>query len=114
MKLYWVQVAPNPTKVRLYLAEKNAAGADIALDDQVVRLMKGEQNTPEFLAINPFGALPVLELDDGDTIVESLPIIDYLEEKFPEGALLGEDASRWSLHGWYATEVLPELVRKAL
>ncbi len=90
MKLYWFQVAPNPTKVRLYIAEKNAAGAGIALESVVVKLPKGEQNAPAFLALNPFGALPVLELDDGSTLTESLPIIDYLEELFPRPALWGE------------------------
>ncbi|MGE0483203.1 MAG: glutathione S-transferase family protein [Gammaproteobacteria bacterium] len=90
MKLYWFQVAPNPTKVRLYVAEKNAGGAGIVLDDAIVKLPKGEQRTDAFRALNPFGALPVLELDDGSTIVESLPIIDYLEELHPAPPLWGE------------------------
>lgn len=91
MKLYWFQVAPNPTKVRLYIAEKNAAGAGIDIGSVIVKIPKGEQRTPEFLARNPFGAVPVLELDDGSTIVESLPIIDYLEELYPEPSLWGVD-----------------------
>ncbi|MCB1749585.1 MAG: glutathione S-transferase family protein [Gammaproteobacteria bacterium] len=90
MKLYWFQVAPNPTKVRLYVAEKNAGGAGIVLDDAIVKLPKGEQRTAEFRALNPFGSLPVLELDDGSTVVESLPIIDYLEELHPAPPLWGE------------------------
>ena len=91
MKLYWFQVAPNPTRVRLYVAEKKAGGAGIELDDVVIKLPKGEQKKPEFKALNPFGALPVLELDDGSTIIESLAIIDYLEELHPAPALWGED-----------------------
>ena len=83
MKLYWFQVAPNPTKVRLYIAEKIAGGAGIELEGVVVKLPKGEQNTFEHRARNPFASLPVLELDDGSTIVESLAIIDYLEEMYP-------------------------------
>lgn len=89
MKLYWFQVAPNPTRVRLYIAEKNAGGAGIELEEVVVKLPKGEQNTPEHRARNPFGSLPVLELDDGSTIVESLAIIDYLEAMFPQPLMWG-------------------------
>ena len=87
MRLYWFQVAPNPTKVRLYVAEKNAAGAGIELEPVVVNLPRGEQNTADFRRLNPFASLPVLELDDGSTIVESLPIIDYLEELHPSPSL---------------------------
>ena len=92
MKLYWFQVAPNPTKVRLYIAEKNAEGAAINVESVVVKLPQGEQRAPAFLARNPFGSLPVLELDDGATIIESLPIIEYLEELHPEPSLWGRDA----------------------
>jgi glutathione S-transferase len=67
-------VAPNPTRVRLYLAE-NA----------------GEQRKPEHLARNPLGRLPVLELDDGSYLTESLPIIEYLEETHPEPPMIGAD-----------------------
>ncbi len=91
MRLYWFQVAPNPTKVRLYVAEKNAAGAGIELEPVVVNLPRGEQNTADFRRLNPFASLPVLELDDGSTIVESLPIIDYLEELHPSPSLWGDD-----------------------
>jgi glutathione S-transferase len=83
MKLYWFQVAPNPTKVRLYIAEKIVGGAAIELEGVVVKLPKGEQHSPEHRARNPFESLPVLELDDGSTIVESLSIIDYLEDMYP-------------------------------
>ena len=80
MKLYWFQVAPNPTKVRLYIAEKIAGGAAIELEQVVVNLPKGEQHSSEHQARNPFGSLPVLELelelDDGSYLIESLPIID--------------------------------------
>ena len=83
MKLYWFQVAPNPTKVRLYIAEKIAGGAAIELEGVVVKLPKGEQRSPAHRARNPFESLPVLELDDGSCLVESLSIIDYLEEMYP-------------------------------
>ena len=92
MKLYWFQVAPNPTKVRLYIAGKNAGGAAIELEQVVVKLPKGEQNSPEHKARNPFGRLPVLELDDGTHLIESLAIVDYLEELFPDPPMWGTDA----------------------
>jgi len=89
MKLYYFQVAPNPTKVRLYLAEKAAGGADIDIEPVVVKLPKGEQKTPEHLARNPLGRLPVLELDDGSFLTESLPIIEYLEDLYPDPPMIG-------------------------
>lgn len=86
MKLYTFPVAPNPTKVRVYLAEKG-----IELDTELVSLAKGEQRSPAFLAVNPLGKLPVLELDDGSVLTESLAIIEYLEELHPDPPLLGRD-----------------------
>ena len=92
MKLFLLPGAPNPTKVALYVAEKEASGVSLGLETQVLNPFKGEQNTPEHLARNPFGALPVLETDAGTAIFESLPIIEYLEEKFPEPSMWGDDA----------------------
>jgi glutathione S-transferase len=92
MKLYAFPVAPNPTKVRLYLAEKAAGGAEIALTEVTVSLIEGEQSRSEHLARNPFGKLPVLELDDGTHLIESLAIIEYLEELHPDPPMIGRDA----------------------
>ncbi len=89
MKLYFFPVAPNPTKVRLYLAEKSAGGAEIALTEVIVNLREGEQNRAEHLARNPFAKLPVLELDDGTHLIESLAIIEYLEELHPHPPMIG-------------------------
>lgn len=61
MKLYFFPVAPNPTKVRLYLAEKREGGATIPIEECSVNLRNGEQRSPEHLARNPRGKLPVLE-----------------------------------------------------
>lgn len=84
MKLYYFPIAPNPTKVLVYLAEKG-----IELEKVRVNLRDGEQRTPEHLARNPQGKLPVLELEDGSFLTESLPIIEYLEELHPEPVLIG-------------------------
>jgi glutathione S-transferase len=92
MRLYVFPVAPNPTKVRLYVAEKRAAGARLDVEERIVDLAKGEQRGAEHLRRNPRGALPVLELDDGSNLTESLAIIEYLEEHCPEPPLLGRTA----------------------
>lgn len=88
MKLYMVPLAPNPTKVMLYIAERAERGLDMGIEQIVVNTVKGRHKEPAHLARNPFGTVPTLELDDGTFIVESLAIIHYLEALFPEGALL--------------------------
>ena len=89
MKLYMFPVAPNPTRVRLYLAEKAAAGTKIPIEQIAVNLPQGEQRSPEHRARHPLGKLPVLELDDGRFFTESLAIIEYLEELHPDPPLIG-------------------------
>ena len=78
--------APNPRKLRLYLAEK---GLDLPVKQ--LNLRAGEQRTPEFLQKNPFAGVPILELDDGTVIAESLAIMEYLEEIYPNPPLIGAD-----------------------
>jgi glutathione S-transferase len=96
MKLYDYPQSPNCRKVRLYLAEK---GLSVPL--QPVNLLAGEQSSPKFLQRNPFGAVPILELDDGTVIPESLAIIEYLEEVHPEPPLLGTDpVNRAVVRAW--------------
>ncbi len=96
MKLYTFPIAPNPTKVRLYLAEKAALGGKIALEEVTVNLIEREQRSPEHLARNRFGTLPVLELDSGARLIESLVIIDYLERLHPEPTMFGPDPETWA------------------
>jgi glutathione S-transferase len=86
VKLYYFPVAPNPTRVRTYLAEKG-----IEIESVLVSLPEGEQKSPEHLARNPHGKLPVLEFDDGSFLTESLAIIEYFEEIHPEPPMLGTD-----------------------
>ena len=92
MKLYFFIVAPNPTRVRLYLAEKEAAGHSIPHEQVLVNLLEGEQKSPEHLARNPLGKLPVLELDDGSFLTESASIIEFLEEIHPKPPMIGTHA----------------------
>jgi glutathione S-transferase len=89
MKLYIFPIAPNPTKVRLYLAEKKLAGAAIDVEQVTVDLGEGEQKAPEHLKRNPFGRLPVLEVEEGVHLTESLPMILLLEELHPEPPMIG-------------------------
>lgn len=87
MKLYNSVTAPNPRRVRIFLAEKNISVPTIDLD-----LSKGASRTPEFLKINPMGQAPVLELDDGTIIAETVAICRYFEETHPQPALFGQGA----------------------
>lgn len=87
MKLYYFPIAPNPTKILIFLREK---GIDIELE--LVDLRKGEQRGEAHLARNPAGVLPVLELDSGEFLTESLPIMEYLEELYPAPPMIGRDA----------------------
>jgi glutathione S-transferase len=84
VRIFDFPFAPNPHKLRVYLAEKGVSIPLVRID-----LRKGENQTPEFLAKNPLGALPVLELDDGSCLTESLAIIEYLEELHPEPPMIG-------------------------
>ena len=84
MKLYDYKAGPNPRRVRIFLAEK---GIDVPLVH--TDIVKREQKTPEFLAKNPIGSIPVLELEDGTCISESVAICRYFEELHPEPPLFG-------------------------
>ena len=86
MKLYMVPLAPNPTKVMLYIAEREELGTQMDIEQIMVNTLKGKHREPEHLARNPFGTLPVLELDDGSYLIESLGIMNYLEEKYEGGS----------------------------
>jgi glutathione S-transferase len=87
MKLYGSAVAPNPRRVRVFLAEK---GIEVPTVD--VDIIKSENRQPDFLAKNPLGGVPILELDDGVIIAESTAICRYFEETNPEPPLMGLDA----------------------
>ena len=84
MKLYDYKAGPNPRRVRIFLAEKGIEVPLVHTD-----IVKREQKTPEFLTKNPIGSIPVLELDDGTCISESVAICRYFEEVHPEPPLFG-------------------------
>ena len=86
MKLYQ-SIGPNPRVVLMFLEEKGAV-----IDRTFVDIMKGENRSPDFVAKNPFGQVPLLEMDDGSHLSESTAICGYIEEKFPAPALIGSTA----------------------
>ena len=76
MKIYEFDGFPNPARVRMALAEK---GLTDKVEFVSVNVPEGEHRKPEFLAKNPTGAVPVLELDDGLTISECTAITEYID-----------------------------------
>lgn len=97
MKLYNAPMpAPNPRRVRIFLAEKGPkAVAVVELVD--VAIMKREHKSAEHLARNSLGQLPTLELDDGTMISETVAICRYLESVFPEPVMFGRNALEQAL-----------------
>ncbi len=87
MKILETRQAPNPRRVRIFLAEKG-----LAVPYEEFDLMKGELKTHEFSRLNPFQRVPVLMLDDGTAISETMAICRYFEETNPTPALLGKGA----------------------
>ena len=85
MKLFDLRAGTNTRRVRIFLAEKN-----LRLPSVEVNMAAGENSRPEFLAMNPMGTMPVLELDDGTFLSESIAICRYVEEELePEPNLFG-------------------------
>jgi glutathione S-transferase len=87
MRLYDGGRAPNPRRVRIFFAEKGLPLPELIPID----IAKKEHLTPEFTRINPMRRLPVLELDDGIALAETIAICRYLESLHPEPALFGRD-----------------------
>ena len=87
MKLYDGGRAPNPRRVRIFLAEKGMSVPVERLD-----LAALEHKSAEFTALNPLQRVPVLVLDDGTVITESIAICRYVEGLRPQPPLLGRGA----------------------
>lgn len=84
MKIYDTKTAPNPRRVRIFLAEKQ-----IPMDYEQVDLAAGENLSDKMRKRNPMAKVPVLELDDGTCISESVAICRYFELLHPEPPLMG-------------------------
>jgi glutathione S-transferase len=87
MKLYDTPRAPNPRRVRIFLAEKG-----IAVPAEAVDLSALQQKGDDYTAINPMQRTPALVLDDGTIITESVAICRYFEASHPHPALFGTGA----------------------
>ena len=97
MRIIETRTAPNPRRVRIFLAEKQ-----IAVPLEEVEIMQGGLRTPEFAGLNPWQRVPVLVLDDGTAIAESVAICRYFEELQPEPALFGRGAlGRAQVEMWH-------------
>ena len=88
MKLYDSRRAPNPRRVRWFMAEKGIS--DIEIVD--VSIFEGQHKTPDYLAKAGLPHLPALEIDETTTITESVAICRYLESVYPEPNMFGRDA----------------------
>ena len=88
MKLYDSLRAPNPRRVRWFLAEKGAEDQVEIID---VSIFNGEHKQPDYVAKAGLANVPLLEMDDGTAITESVAICRYLESVFPEPNMFGRD-----------------------
>jgi glutathione S-transferase len=96
MKLYDYAFAPNPRRVRIFLAEKGIALPTIQVD-----LRANEQFSPTFRVVNPDCTVPVLEFDDGARIADVMAICVYFETLRPEPPLMGVGAQdRANVTAW--------------
>jgi glutathione S-transferase len=86
MKLYDGGRAPNPRRVKVFLAEKG-----ITVPVEQVDLGKLAHKSPAYTAVNPLQRVPALELDDGTVISESIAICRYFEQLHPKPPLFGVD-----------------------
>src|ERR1041384_7798297 len=109
MRLFHAWLSSASRRVRLCLAEKNLAYDSVAVD-----LGKQEQHSPEFLAMNPNGVVPALELAPGRFLHESATICEYLDETVPEPPLRPADpydrAVMRNFIRWTDERVLPNLL----
>lgn len=87
MKLYDAKAAPNPRRVRIFIAEKGIEIPTVQVD-----LAAAENRKSPFIDKNPMAGVPVLELDDGTWLAESVAICRYLEGVHPDPPLMGRDA----------------------
>jgi glutathione S-transferase len=107
MKLYMNSTSPNVRRVRL-----TAAVLGLQLEEKMLDFAKGEQKNPEYLALNPNGAIPTL-VDGEFVLTESRAIMQYLASKKPESGLLPRDeqvradVTRWQF--WDSSHFSPQI-----
>ena len=97
MKLYTTQGAPNPQRLDFFLAEK-----EIVIDREEVTLMERAHDAEDFRKLSPFGLVPVLILDNGQSITEVEAICRYFDEVVPQPNLLGSNPEEKALIGMWS------------
>lgn len=103
MRFYDCQTAPSPRRVRMFLAEKKIDIPTVQVD-----LRNGEQLGEAFRRINPRCTVPVLELDDGTCLTDTLAICHYLESLYPEPNLMGMNGREQALVLNWHEQILTE------
>ncbi|WP_296597183.1 glutathione S-transferase [Phenylobacterium sp.] len=93
MKIYDTPLAPNPRRVRWFMAEKGITDIEVI----TLNLMEAEHKTPEYLAKAGLPNVPMLEMDDGTCVTESVAICRYLESRYPEPNLFGRTPEETAL-----------------
>ena len=86
MKFFDVSTSPSPRRVRIVLAEKGAEFETVTVDTP-----NGAHLKPDFLSLNPWATVPVLQLNDGTCISEAIACCRYLEDAYPNPPLMGVD-----------------------
>ncbi|HEY8616940.1 glutathione S-transferase [Phenylobacterium sp.] len=93
MKLYDTPLAPNPRRVRWFMAEKGIEDVEVI----TLNLLEGTHKQPEYLQKAGLANVPMLELDDGTCFTESVAICRYLESRYPEPNMFGRTAEETAL-----------------
>lgn len=106
MLLYDLKAGTNPRRVRIFLAEKGITIPKVEVD-----MMAGENKKPDYLAKNPMGRMPLLELDNGTLIAESIAICRYFETLHPEPPLFGKGAVEIALVEMWNRRMELEILR---
>ncbi len=109
MRLYDLKAGVNTRRVRIFLAEKGIEIPRIEVD-----MAAGENHRPEYLAKNPIGTMPLLELDDGTLIAESVAICRYFEILHPDPPLFGVGALEQATIEMWNRRMEIELMRPLL
>src|SRR6266850_22733 len=106
MKLYDLKSGTNTRRVRIFLAEKGVKLPTVEVD-----MLKGENKDPDYLSKNPMGTMPLLELDDGTQLAESVAICRYVEELHPDPPLFGATPTERALIEMWNRRMELELLR---
>lgn len=109
MKLYDGGRAPNPRRVRIFFAEKGVTLPELVPID----IGKKEHRTPEFTRINPSQRLPVLVLEDGTALAETIAICRYIESLHPAPPLFGAAPKEAALIEMWNRRIEPGCSRRS-